>query len=247
MFKIELMEHGIAMMFGKDDEPIEEIERALEGMRDVLPAFKEGTPELAAAYIWGAWALGEEEGFGFPSSLAAPYLGLVPRPLGSSESWLNRLIGPGGLSSAELMEIIRETPRPEEAGEGREFAIITMMMFRLADTPSAAQRLRTSSPDGTGFRFIAGEPREEGAIIHFEWARPLPTGPLSIMPVRGDLQIQGWVDVEGDELRAMTMTLSMAARLVFHLKALFGDAIQLEHVRWKTPEEVTARKQLRRR
>jgi hypothetical protein len=247
MFKIDLMEHGIGMIFGKDREPLEEIERGLSDMRDVLPAFKEGTPELAAAYIWGAWALGEEEGSGFPPPMAAFYLGLVPRPPGSSEAWLDRLIGPDGLSSADLMEIIRETPQPEVVDEGRESAIITTMEFRLADMSSAAQQLQESLPDGKGFRFIAGEPRQEGALLHFEWARPLPPGPRSIMPVRGDLQIQGWVEVEGDKLRAVTMGLSMAARLVFHLKALFGDAIQLEDVRWKTPEEVMGRKQPLRR
>lgn len=238
MFKLDLMDHGLGMMFGKDDETIESIDQTLEGMRDLLPAFEEGTPELAAAYIWGAWALAEEEGFGFPPHVTAPYLDLLPRLPGSSESWLNRLVGPGGLSSTDLVEIIRETPHLEEADEGREFAIMTKMSFRLADAPSAVLRLRTSPPDGKGFRFIPGEPPEDDATIHFQWARPLPEGPLSIMPVRGDLQIQGWVDVLGDELRAVAMTLSMAARLVFHLRALLGDTIHLEHARWKTPEEI---------
>jgi hypothetical protein len=245
MFRIDLMEHGLGMMFGKDDEPIKKIDQALEEMRDVLPPFEAGTPELAAAYIWGAWALAEAEGSGFPPHLTASYLGLLPRLPGSSESWLNRLVGPGGLSSPDLVEIIRETPPPDEAGEGREFAIMTMMIFRLADAPSATLRLRTSSPDGQGFRFIPGESPENDAIVHFQWARPLPKGPRSMMPVRGDLQIQGWVDIEGDELRAVAMTLSMAARLVSNLKALLGDAIHLEHAHWTSPEEIMAAKRRR--
>lgn len=245
MFKINLMDHGIGMMFGKDDESIENIDQTLDEMRDTLPPFEEGTPELAAAYIWGAWALAEAEGFGFPPPLTAPYLALLPRLPGSSESWLNRLVGPGGLSSPDLVEIIRETPPLEEVDEGREFAIMTMMTFRLADAPSAALRLRTSSPDGKGFRFIPGEPPEDDARIHFEWARPLPEGPLSMMPVRGDLQIQGWVDVLGDKLIAVAMTLSMAARLVSNLRALLGDALHLEHARWRNPAEIMGAKRRR--
>jgi len=235
MFVLNLLERGIGMMFGQRDEPLATLERSLPKLHDHLPPFQEGPPELAAMCIWGAWALGEEEGAGFPPHEEESYLPLVPRPPGTRRDWLHRFAGPRGLVPDALLAIVQALPAQELLGEQQESAVATRAVFRVPSARETVARLLASAPDAKGFRFIPDEPPRHHGTFNLAWARPLPSGPRSIMPVRGDLQIQGAIELTGDALIASTLSLSMAARLVSNLESLLGDALRLVDADWTVP------------
>lgn len=240
MAKLNLREHGISVVSGKLDDTPAEARDLLETMRDLTPPFEEAPLELVSAYLWGAWALGEAKGSPLPPGTAESFLALVPRPPGAPQRWVAQLVGPDGLTPARLVELIASLPDHEETHEGSEIAIATSMWFQGPDEEDAVSLLQANRPGPSGFRFIPGEPPEDGEGFHFELARPLPEGPRSIMPVRDGLQIQGHVRIEGDEIVATAMSLSMAARLAASLREVLGAGrVTLVETSWMGPEAVS--------
>ena len=234
-FTINLLEHGIELMAGKADQTLIELNDFFESMRDLVPPYEEGPTELASAYIWGAWALGEREGFGFPPQEEALFLPLVPQPPGTPEDWLRQFVGPGGLVPPELMANIAKTVLPEDLPEGKECALLTRMSFALADASSAVKKLQQSKPNKMGFRFVQVKPLGADSEAIFECGRPIPKPPRSMMPLRRGLQIQGQVRITGGKLLAEAMTLSMAAQLAGLLKDTLGGDIRLSSTSWADP------------
>jgi hypothetical protein len=247
MFKLDLREHGIGMIWGNYDRPLEAIESTLTDLRDITPPFEEGPADLAATYIWGAWALGEAEGQPFPPGTAEPFLGLVPKPPGSPESWLRELVGPGGLTPPRLVEIAASVAMRDDPNSKREIAVGTEMCFHVDDPASAIARLQASHPGGDGYHFLPSEHLHgEDSNACFDFVRPLPEGPRSMMPVRDGLQIQGWVELRGNELHAVTLSLSMAAKLGAKLRDVVGTRLDLVETGWKTQDELFTPPQDRR-
>jgi len=98
--------------------------------------------------------------------------------------------------------------------------------------------LRRIVPNGKGFRCVVVKPLGADGEAIFDWGRPIPKGPRSLMPIRWSLQIQGQVRITGAQLVAEAMTLSMAARLAAMLKDALGDAIRLADASWANPVNV---------
>ncbi len=101
--------------------------------------------------------------------------------------------------------------------------------------------LQASRPGGDGYHFLPSETLVmEDSDACFDFVRPIPDGPRSMMPVRDSLQIQGWVELRGDALHAIALTLSMAAKLAAKLRDLVGARLDLVETGWKAAPELFA-------
>lgn len=223
-FTMSLLDDGLMGMFGKDDQAPEACESVVRNIRPKIPPMEEGPVELAAEYIWGAHALGEQKGVLFPPQ-GQQYLGLVPKPPGTKKDWLRRLIGPQGLTPLGLVKVIRDNPVPEGIPEGQELAIFTTMTFAVESADAVIERLHQRDPEfaHTG---------DEGDAALFDWTREYPKNHWSPLKALGGRQILGSVRVEPEQLIAEAKTLSMAARLVSVLKEMFGEQIRLKETTW---------------
>jgi hypothetical protein len=231
LFKLDLCARGIDMAMGKPDDEATDIDALLADLRDVIPPFADAPAELSARYIWGAWAFAEAEGMGFPPAEIGPWLRAVPTPTGGEEEWLADF--EEELTPAPLFEITDSLQGIAVPNE-REVAVPTQVRLHASAPVAVADALRASHPDRKGYRFIPATPPVQKGVPCFELARPLPRGPRSGMPARGDLQIQGFVLVDGEHIEALAATLSMAARLMDRLRETLGCEVELETVRWET-------------
>lgn len=222
-FIISLLEGGIVMMFGKDSTA-EKHNKFVNSMHDVFPPFKDGTTELVSEYVWGAYALSEEHGASWDAE-AEQYLSLVPRPLGSRQQWIDRLIGLGGLTPQDLVKVIRENPLPEDLPEGKEIMILTEMSFRIEDERDVVAKLRKRGPE---FNYCGRKKDEE----YFDWTREYPPDHWSPLASLGGRQILGDVRVVPGRLIAEAKTLSMACRLIYLLKNILAGKLTLEKTTW---------------
>lgn len=252
LFWLSLWEDGLVQMFGDERRAPQEVEEFLHEIRPHIPPLEEGPVELAADYIWGAYALGAQRGVEWPPE-AQRHLDLVPKPPGSPKGWLRRLIGPAPahrrLTPAGLLRVLRHLPPSEELPERLEPLIYTRMTFQVADTQSARGSLQGAiCARGSGservereacFEYLgpapAPEAAPEGEVAEcFDWTREYPEGHWSPAAAWGGRQILGtvWLLPARGELIAETKTLSMAARLAAHLKELLGDDLQLRKTSW---------------
>jgi hypothetical protein len=232
-FWISLLDEGLVNLFGKDDTTAEECDTFLKSLDPLMPPTEEGPVELAAQYIWGAYALGQKKGFLWPPGLADRYFSMVPKPLGSSSQWLNRLIGSGGLTPPGLLKVIRENPVPEDIPEDQEIAIFTRMTFQLENVEAVIEQLRKRQPD---FSYLG----HEGDIELFDWTREYPKNHWSPLKRLGGRQILGSVRVGPDQLIAEVKALSMGARLVGNLKGMFGEQMRLKETTWRSMSDLLA-------
>ncbi len=228
LFGVDISRKGLAFVGGRSFRAQGEIDGFIDGQLDESRPFEEGSIELASKYLWGAWALGAAANSGFPFREAAPYLAFVPKPSGSPKSWVVDLVGPEGLTPRKLVEVVDSIPAHVE-DDGGDVGVSTTMSFRLADAATTASLLQASLPDRRGFRFL---PNESATVGSFDFVRPIPEGPLSAMPIRGNQQVQGWVDVEDDKLVASALTLSMASVLAYNLRRVLGGGLKLVDADW---------------
>jgi hypothetical protein len=245
-FWISLLEDGLVHIFGDEDRTPEEVEAFLRGVRLRIPPMEEGSIELAADYIWGAYALGEERGIEWPPE-ADRHLALIPKPPGSHKQWRKRLIGPGPgksrLTPASLVKVIRENPLPDDLPEGTEIAIFTRMTFRVEDTQAALDRLKQQGESEQDFRFDYAGQEEE--TEYFDWTREYPEGHWSPAAQWGGRQVLGSLRMhptapegKAGEVTAEVRTLSMAAGLIAQLKELLGDQLTLKETTWKSLQDL---------
>jgi len=231
-FTMSLLDDGLMGMFGKDDDTPEKCESWLKQIRPMIPPMEEGPIELAAEYIWGAYALGQKKGLMWPPQ-TNQFLSLVPKPPGTGKDWLRRLVGPDGLTPPGLVKVIRENPVPEDIPEGKEIAIFTEMTFALESAEMVIEQLHERDPDfvHTGY---------EGEVEIFDWTREYPKNHWSPLKTLGGRQILGSVRVGPAQLIAEAKTLSMAARLVGILKEMFGEQIRLKETTWQSLSDLLA-------
>lgn len=227
-FVLNLAQQGLTSMFGQDMDSVTAATKLLTGAQGVVPPYEEGSVELAADYVYGAWALAEQSGASWPPGQTAQFLALMPRPEGGKAQWLARLTGAGGLTPPELLRTLHENPEPEDIPEGKERMLPTTMTFALDHL--AGEHLRSAAP---AFRFE----RMDGEVERYDWTREYPKGHWS---GRKGRQVIGHVRVHPGELVARAFTLSMAARLVGELKGLMGDRIRLVHTDWTNADEFLA-------
>jgi len=198
---IEMLEHGLRGAFGGRDESLEKVEGDLVLLSDTLPLCEEGPVDLAASFAWGARALADAEGHPFPARNADRFYGLMPRPPGSHRDWVAKLVGPGGLTPQELVQIIRANPQPDDLPDGQEIVILTDMRFAIPSARVAVSALRRAAPE------FCHEGRNGGADV-FTWTRPYPKGHWNPLSSLGGRQVLGTVRVSGRELVADAKTLS---------------------------------------
>ena len=222
-FSISLLDNGIVAMFGKDSTA-KEFEKTISHMRDVVPPFQNGTVELVSDYVWGAYALTEKHGVWWEPDVSR-YLCMVPRPAGNKQQWLDRLIGPSGLTPPDLLMVIRENPQPGDLPEGKEIMIFTEMSFRIDDEQEVIAKLRGHEPE---FSYHSREGEEEC----FTWTREYPPDHWSPLASLGGRQVLGDIRVKPGRLVAEVKTLSMACRLIFLLKNIIGEKLTLEKTTW---------------
>ncbi|XXY51494.1 hypothetical protein WME91_10165 [Sorangium sp. So ce269] len=228
-FKIHLLNRGLELVFGKPDATPEETSELISTIRGEIPPMAESSIEQTALYAWGAFALSELESQPFPSEVREQYLALVPRPPGSMRELRDALIGPGGPTPSELVQVIAAHPMPDDIPESQEVAILTEMTFGVSDPRSVVASLRSAEPT-----FI--EQDDE-----FIWTRPYPKGHWSPFARRGNRQVLGSVQLAGDALVAEAKALSMAAKLAALLKDMLGDAIRLRSSRWTGASDLLRR------
>lgn len=227
-FVLNLAQQGLHSMFGRDMDSLTAATKVLTGMQGLVPPYEEGPVELAAEYVYGAWAFAEKSGASWPPRQTARFLALMPRPEGGSAQWLARLTGTGGLTPPGLLRALLENPEPEGIPDSQERMLPTTMTFTLEQ--DAGERLRSASP---AFRFQ----KMDGETELYSFTREYPKGHWSGRKGRQEI---GRVLVRPGELVARAFMLSMAARLVAELKELLGERIQLVHTDWKNADQFLA-------
>jgi hypothetical protein len=228
-FVMSLEDHGLKGLFGKDDASMDEIDALLAGVHGLVPPWCDGPLALASEFAWGARSVSEAAGSEFPESDLRRYFGLLAPPPGAASDWHARLVGPGGLTPLELVEVIAAGPPADELPEGKAVAVFTNVTFDLFDTADALQKLR--APE-----FVQEESGTRGGLVVRTW---MPTGGGA----RGrdaPRKMQGKVAIGSGELSATAMTLSMAARLLGTLEDLLGDSARPREVQWRAAYEVAA-------
>jgi hypothetical protein len=232
-FIFGLLDAGISAMFGKDQTDEEENAETMELFEDKTPALEPGPPELAARYIWGAYAMGMFAGYEFDPQMSARYLGMVPKISGSKNWWLQQFLGPQGLAAPELVQFLEDHPVPDNVDipDDKEIVVFTAATFSCADSMAVVEGLRRRTPE-------FGDGREEDGVTYFSWTREYPKKHWSPFSLMGGRQVLGSVEVHHDHLVAEAKVLSMASILIAKLKRAFGNDIKLMHTQWKGAKEV---------
>jgi hypothetical protein len=230
-FEISLLDEGIQIMFGKDAGDESEHDELLNAIRSQMPPMEPGPAELAARYIWGAYALGLAADYEYDAKMKARYLGLVPMLSGKPAWWLQQFIGPQGLASPGLVRFLEEHPVPDDIPEDKEILVLTQATFACADTKAIRAELSRREPE------FNSDSEEEGAEF-FTWSREYPKKHWSPLSRLGGRQILGAVEVHDDHVVAESKVLSMTAILIGKLKDAFGDGIRLTETTWKGSEDL---------
>lgn len=221
-FMLELSDLGLKGAFGNRDESLDDIDRVLASTADECPPAELGPVELAAEFAWGARALASAQGAEFPPAIDR-FFALMPQPRGTPRDWKARFTGPGGLTPAELVRVVRENPPPDDLPAGKEQVLLTEATFSIDDGQKAVADLRRARPE------FAYEGRDGGAD-QFNWTRkPSGWSPLDLFARR---QVIGSVRVAEGRLVAEAATLTMAAKLIARLRETVGAGLRLEDCRW---------------
>jgi hypothetical protein len=225
-FTISLMQGGMDVIFGAEGSTLAEIEAGIREMRGTLPPMEPGPPQLAARYIWGAYAWSMADGQSWSRLLTSRYLGLVPRLPGTRLAWLDQFVGERGLVPSGLIEAIAQNPVPENLPADKEVAIATIMEFDLTGTTATIVTLQRDED-------FVELPREKTAV-QFHWMRESSSRPGQRVPY-------GLIRIERGKLIAQASTLSLAALCVTKLNETLAGRLKLRHVEWHDPASLPGR------
>ena len=224
---LDLSAGGIQHMFGRLDSSPQEAQKLLTQLKYQIPPMQEGPPDLAARYIWGAYAWSNSLGYRWDAGSkndGSAELGLVPRLPGTPEAWREQFLQ-HDITPVKLARMLEENPSPDDMPEGKALLLLTTMHFALADHEQAIRDLTRQQPD-----FIAVD--QDGQTINFDWSRAYPKGHWSPLASLGGRQSLGNVRISPGKLVAEVKTLSMGTILVHKLKELLGDRMHHEHTDW---------------
>jgi hypothetical protein len=224
LFLIDLSSSGLLEAFGADDRTEEDLEACSGEMIDLLPPFVVGDADLAARYVWGAYAMSLVEGVVWSPELLQRHLNMLPAMGGTKKWWLEQFIGPSGLVSAELFEVVAEILEGAQMPEGKEALTAVSMEFELVETDRLIEVLRGRPQE---FEEFAAVPD----AVSFHWIRERINAP-------GEWVAHALLGVMKGEVFAHTANLSMASKLVAELKKLTGGAIELTDVEWGGVEDL---------
>ncbi|HEV8605338.1 MAG TPA: hypothetical protein VGQ99_08235 [Tepidisphaeraceae bacterium] len=224
LFMIDLSSGGLMEAFGAENRTDEELEANSADMIDLLPPFVTGEADLAARYVWGAYAMSLAEGAIWSPELSQRHLSMLPTIGGTKKWWLQQFIGSGGLVPEGLFEVIAKILEAGEMPEGKEALTAVSMEFDLAATDRLIDALR-----GRPGEFEEFNPVPEA--VSFHWMRER-TG------VPGEWAAHALIGVMKGEVFGHTANLSMAGMLVAELKKLTEGAIELKEVEWGGMEEL---------
>ncbi len=235
-FTIELIRGGLTGAFGKSGTDYETTEAELGAMGASIPSLEPGPVDLAARYIWGAYAWSLERGHRWPTSMKSRYLDVAPLPEGTTDSWLEQFAGPNGLLPSKLVEIARRyTSALDDIPDGKELVVFTTIAFALDDAEVAVRKLRKSKPDFT-------EEDSEGDTVRFAWTREYPKGHWSPLSRLGGRQSLGSVEIsKAGALTAQAKTLAMAAVLIGRLRHEIGPGLRMLRSEWRDAADLIGR------
>ncbi len=230
-FNFSLLQQGVTAIFGKDDVTEQDIIDISRDMKDLMPEFALGSPELAARYIWGAYSLSLVAGYDLGPD-ADKYLALVPAIVGSRKWWVQQLTGPQGLAAPGLVEFLEANPTPDDIPDDKEVVVFTRATFACDNAAKIRAELKRQAPE------FGDDGIDDSGAHRFIWTRAYPKNHWSPFSKMGGRQILGSVEVYDDRVIAEAKVLSMAAILIGKLKSAFDDDIRLTETQWKSAADL---------
>jgi len=224
VFMIDLSSGGLLEAFGAEDRTEEELQASSGEMIDLLPPFVMGEADLAARYVWGAYAMSLVEGVVWSPELMQRHLNMLPAIGGTKKWWLEQFVGPRGLVPAELFEVVVDILDAGEMPEGKEVLTAVLMEFDLLETNGLLAALRSRPGEFEECAPVAD-------AINFHWIQERRCSP-------GEWVAHAVIGVMKDRVFGHSANLSMAARLVAELKKLTAGAIELRDVEWGGVEDL---------
>jgi hypothetical protein len=230
-FSFALMNDGLGAMFGGDDNP--DLEHALalvEVLKENAPPMTPGDPDLASAYVHGAYAWSLDCGYEFAPEERQPYFSLLPPMSGTSQWWLQHFIQ--DLTPPQLVETVRRIDVPDDLPDDKEVMCMALATFDLEDPSAAREALAAAKPE------FAYDGTDEDGYDLFSYTRKYPKNHWSPLALLGGRQILGSIEIANRELTASAKVLSMAARLVWRLKQILGPNLRLRDVEWTSMDDL---------
>ncbi len=231
LFLIDLSAGGLRGVMSRDKVSAEFFERSLEEIKEHgLSPLEEGPVELASEYIWGSYALTEAAVGPWPSEMDRLYMSAVPRPPGTKQEWVERLVGPEGSIPPQFLQYLAAHPPAEDQPEEVVSPVFVTMMFQVYEPLMAAQKIRARKHD-----FLQSE-RPKGQV-GFDWYYDPERGSSVLWTPDRKVPV-GTLTFEGDKLQAQTAALHLAARLISILEQEARIDMNLVGVRWDDPQDL---------
>lgn len=224
---IQMNMGGIQSFSADADKPLQNVldffDNAISAAH--LPPAEEGTAELAARYLWGAYAWGLEQGDTWPPGTRKKFLNLFPTLAGSKDDWLRQFIKADPLVPANFLNALRRFRGPDDLPEGKEVVVTTLMLMDLPNPANALAALRSKPGD---FQELAAE----GATSVFHWIKERRAAP-------GKKVAHGAIRIDAAEMLLEGPTLSAAAELAMRVRETVGREPRLKKARWLDATHLT--------
>jgi hypothetical protein len=217
---IQLNMGGIQSFSGATDKPLQEILdfHSKTSIQALVPPSEEGTAELVARYLWGAYAWGIEQGGTWPPGTRKRFLNLFPTLAGGKDDWVRQFTKSDPLVPANLLDAMRRFPSPPDLPQGKEMIVVTLMIM---DLPNPAQALAALRAKPATFLELAAE----GETFAFHWVKERRVAP-------GKKVTHGAIRIGPNELTLEGPTFSATAELAMRVRETVGTEPRLKKARW---------------
>jgi hypothetical protein len=217
---IQLNMGGITGFTGDMEKPLEQIlglyQKLTQGC--LIPPSEEGSPELAARYLWGAYGWGLDRGSTWPPGTRKRFLNLFPPLAEKKEDWVRQFVKVDPLVPHNVQDMLRRFAAPDDLPEGKEVIVPTLMTLSVPDYGGMVAALRS-------MRALFQEQAAEGEINVFHWMKERRAAP-------GRKVVHGVIRIRPAEMTLEGTTLSSAAELAFRVRETVGSGPRLQRVRW---------------
>lgn len=229
-FYLSLSLKSIEFAWSKKDLTQEDLDAFIDEMWEMVPPWQESSLDMASRYIWGVYALGEEEGI--IQEEIEPYLGIIPKPEGEQVQWGVRLLYGAELTSPKLAKIIAACGSPKELPEGKEFAVRTVITYRISEPRVIVKKFAELTE-------FAVEEKVHGQEWTISWLKEYPEG--SEQQLKNEEKVRrvlATITINGGVLKAEAHTLNAAVMVAQVLRRYVGDQISYEGVAWTSYKEM---------